>query len=381
MVNKKRLFRMAAVALTAATTALGGMAVPASADAPSTEVISTPAEDGGASTSSWGFPGEGANWQPVTYAGGPITSRSTPGEARDNRGNILHAWRGADNDSIWISLNNGPAYSLPNAQTWTPPRVIWTDDGVRGNFRIFHTGTEGHVYQHRIQLSASFQLPGTLPNWTRIPNDTRTTNTEPVAAAALPGNSFMLAWNSQSNDDIWTMYYNGETAAYSAPSVVPGAQSKDAPGLAAQVNTNNDPAPWNQVVLAFTGTDNYVYMSRQRYGTDSWTNPFRVYATGTPGYTRNGPSVALSRNGYGVITITEDRDNTIGSYIISRDGGWSGYYEENSFALSSGKTPLAVIAGTDLYYVINGSGGGQSGVLWKKVYDFAAMPTPSPPQW
>ncbi|MEU8040757.1 hypothetical protein [Streptosporangium sp. NPDC049078] len=370
MLIKKRLF-IALVTLVACAAAPGGMTAPAPASA----------DDGDASISSWGFPGEGSDWQPVTYAGGQITSRSTPGEARDNRGNILHAWRGADNDSIWISLNNGPAYSLPNAQTWTPPRVIWTDDGGRGNFRIFHTGTEGHVYQHRVQLSASYQLPGTLPNWTRIPNDTRTTNTEPVAVAALPGNSFMLAWNSQSTDDIWTMYYNGETATYSAPGIVPGAQSKDAPGLAAQVDTDNDPAPWNQVVLAFTGTNNYVYMSRQRYGTGNWTNPFRVYATGTPGYTRNGPSVALSRSGYGVITITEDRDNTIGSYMISRDGGWSGYYEENSFALSPGRTPLAVVAGTDVYYVINGSAGGKSGVLWKKVYDFAAMPTPSAPQW
>ncbi|WP_306985994.1 hypothetical protein [Streptomyces canus] len=318
----------------------------------------------------------------MNYAGGQITSRSTPGEARDNRNNIIHAWRGADNDSIYISLNSGPAYSLPNAQTLTPPRVIWTDNGGRGNFRIFHTGTEGHVYQHRIELTATYQLPGTLPNWTRVPNDTRTTDTVPVAAAALPNNSFMLAWNSQSDDSVWTMYYNGETAAYSNPSVVPSALSKDAPALAAQVDAdNNDSAPWNQVVLAFTGTDNRVYMSRQRYGSGSWTSPRQIFAANSNGYTRSAPSVALSRNGYGVISITEDRDYTIGSYIISRDGGWSGYYEENSFASTYGKTPLAVIDGTTFYYVINGSGGGLNGVLWKKVYDFSAMPTPSAPQW
>ncbi|MGC0372500.1 hypothetical protein [Streptomyces sp. SAI-229] len=360
----KRLkrFRPVAVVFLAASAAVLGLSTPASAV--------------------WGFPGEGSDWNPVNYAGGQITSRSTTSEARDNRNNIVHAWRGGSNDNIYISLNSGPAYQLPDAQTYTSPRVIWTDDGGRGNFRIFHTGTESHVYQHRIQLTTSYQLPATLPNWTRVPNDTRTTNTLPVGVAALPDNSYMLAWNSQSDDRIWTMYYNGQTAAYSSPSVVPDALSKDAPALAAQVDTDNDdPAPWNQVVLAFTGTNNYVCQSRQRYGSSSWTNPRQIFAANSYGFSRQGPSVALSRNGYGVITISEDRDNTIGSYIISRDGGWSGFYEENTFASTVGRTPLAVIDGTTLYYVINGSAGGRSGVLWKRVYDFAAMPTPSAPQW
>jgi hypothetical protein len=357
-----RRFRTAAGAFVAAVAAVVGLAGPAAAV--------------------WGFPGEGGDWKPVNYAGGQITSRSTTAEARDNRNNIVHAWRGGDNDNIYISLNGGPAYALPGAQTWTPPRVIWTDDKGRGNFRIFHTGTDGHVFQYRVQLTAAYQLPATLPDPTRIPNDVRTTDTLPVAAAALPGNSFMLAWNSQSNDDIWTMYYNGETAAYSSPGVVPNALSKDAPALAAQVDTDNsDATPWNQVALAFTGTDNRVYLARQRYGSGSWTSPRQIFAAGTPGWTRQAPSVALSRNGYGVISLTEDTDTTIGSYIISRDGGWSGYYEEPTFASTYGKTPLAVIDNTTLYYVINGSGGGLNGVLWKKVYDFAQMPAPAAPQW
>ncbi|MER5352923.1 hypothetical protein ABT093_21645 [Kitasatospora sp. NPDC002551] len=379
MPSKPNTFRTAAVALVATLAAASAVTVPATAGAAPAGTAPAGADAG---ISALSFPGEGSDWKPVTYAGGAITSRSTPGEARDNRGNILHAWRGGDNDTIWISLNNGPARALPNAQTWTSPRVIWTDDGGRGNFRIFHTGTEGHVYQHRVQLDTGYQLPATLPDWTRIPNDTRTTDTVPVAAAALPGNSFMLAWNSQSNDDIWTMYYNGQTASYGTPSLVPGALSKDAPALAAQVDTdNNDPAPWNQVVLAFTGTDNRVYLSRQRYGTSGWTTPRQIFAANSYGWTRQAPSVALSRNGWGVISLTEDRDSTIGSYLISRDGGWSGYYEEPSFASTYGRTPLAVIAGTELYYVINGTGGGHNGVLWKRVYDLAALPKPSAPQW
>ncbi|MGW2050269.1 hypothetical protein ACWCPF_34615 [Streptomyces sp. NPDC001858] len=378
MHNKSKKFRLAAVAVAAASAAVAGVAAPAAASDPSTKAD-------GPSVNASGFPDEGRDWNLVTYSGGPISSQSTPGEARDNRGNVLHAWRGKDNDYIWISLNNGSAYQLPispgspNAQTYAAPTVIWTDDGNRGNFRIFHTGRDGDVWQHRIQLNAGYQLPETLPYGAKISNDTRTSADLPVAAAALPDNSFMLAWNSQSNDDIWTMFYNAAIKTFENPRVVPNALSKDAPSLAAQVDVdNNDPAPWNQVVLAFTGTDNSIYMARQRYGASSWTNPWKL-SQGN-GWSRHAPSVALSPNGYGVISLAES-DNTIGSYLIVRDGGWSGFYEEPTFALSYGRSPLAVMDGTALYYVINGSQGTLNGVLWKRVTDFGSMPKPAPPQW
>ncbi|MFF5344031.1 hypothetical protein ACFY4H_25520 [Streptomyces althioticus] len=142
----------------------------------------------------------------MTYGGGAITSRSTPGEPCDERGNILHAWRGASNDYIYIALNNGSSYRLlagagTFAQTWTPSKVIWTDDGGRGNFRIFHTGTEGHVYQHRVQLNSSYQLPGDLPEPTKIPNDTRTSDPLPVGAAALPNLVHLERCSSGRADD------------------------------------------------------------------------------------------------------------------------------------------------------------------------------------
>ncbi|GII94107.1 hypothetical protein [Sinosporangium siamense] len=210
--------RQTAVVVAAALATVAGVAVPAAADY------------------HYGFPGEETQWHAVTYAGGPISSRSTPGEARDNHGDLLHAWRGADNNSIWISLNNGPAYPLPAtsgspgyAQTHAAPVVIWTDDGFRGNFRIFHTGTDGHLYQHRIQLNTSYQLPGTLPFATKIPNDARTSDELSVAAAALPNNSYMLAWNSQTNNDIWTMFYDGSGSGFTTPAVASGAQSHKAP--------------------------------------------------------------------------------------------------------------------------------------------------------
>lgn len=273
-----------------------------------------------ASAATFGFPGEEDQYHPVTYSGGQIFSRSTPGEARDDRGDILHAWRGEDNDNIWISLNNGPAYPLPatagspnHAQTWAFPTVIWTDDGGRGNFRIFHTGTDGNIYQHRIQLTTAYALPATLPYATQIPNDARTYAQQSVAAAALPGNSYILAWNSQTSDDIWTMFYNGTTTNFLSPQVVPNAHSNKAPALAAEVNGGNDPAPWNQVVLAFTGLDNYVYMVRQQYGTPNWTAP-----KWTELWTRWAPSVALSGSGYGVITVT-DYDSYVRSLLIQRD--------------------------------------------------------------
>ncbi|MFH9402652.1 hypothetical protein ACH4JS_23275 [Streptomyces sp. NPDC017638] len=125
--------------------------------------------------------------------------------------------------------------------------MIWTNDGGRGNFRIFHTGEDGHIYQHRIQLNSSYQLPGTLPNATQLPGDIRTNTNQPSAAAALPGNSYMPAWNAQTSDEIWTMYYDAATTTFYPAQVVPNARGQDAPSLAAQVDDGDDPAPWNRM--------------------------------------------------------------------------------------------------------------------------------------
>ncbi|MEU5710015.1 MULTISPECIES: hypothetical protein [Streptomyces] len=354
--NKAKTIRRAAPVLAAAAAVLG-VASPALAD----------------------LPGAGTGWQPVTYSGGQIRSSSTEGEARDNLSNVLHAWRGSDNDNIWISLNNGPAYPLPatagstdHAQTYAAPTVIWTNDGGRGNFRIFHTGKDGHIYQHRIQLTTSYQLPGTLPNATQVPNDARTNTNQPVAAAALPGNSYMLAWNSQTTDDVWTMYYDAATTTFNAPQAVPNARSQDAPSLAAQVNDGNDPAPWNQVVLAFEGTDFNVYMARQQYGSSTWTNPKKVGP-----YTTSTPSVALTDNGYGVITF-RDYDGTIGNYEINRHGDVLGNFKDSGYGWTN-VAPLAQSSGPLVYDIITGSGGGTTGVVWKQAADFRGLPTPPAP--
>lgn len=358
MPSKTRIFRVAAPALAVAT-AVVGLAGPAFAD----------------------LPGAGDGWHPVTYSGGQIQSSTTEGEARDSRSNILHAWRGKDNDNIWVSLNNGPAYPLPatagssdHAQTLAAPTVIWTNDGGRGNFRIFHTGKDGHIYQHRIQLTTSYQLPGALPSATDVPNGARTNTNQPVAAAALPNNSYMLAWNSQTSDDIWTMYYDAPASKFAAAQAVPNARSQDAPSLAAQVNDGDDPAPWNQVVLAFEGMDFNMYMARQQYGTSSWTNPKKVGP-----YTTSAPSVALTDNGYGVITF-RDFDGTIGNYQINRHGDVVASFKDDSYGWTN-NAPLAQSSGPLVYNVITGSGGGTTGVVWKQAADFRGLPTPAAPQW
>ncbi|MDX2815694.1 hypothetical protein PV410_24515 [Streptomyces sp. PA03-5A] len=353
------MFKLAPPALLAAAAAVVAVAGPAFAD----------------------LPGAGDGWHPTTFSGGQVQSRSTEGEARDSLSNILHAWRGADNDTIWVSLNNGPAYALPatagspdHAQTQAAPTVIWTADGGRGNFRIFHTGTDGHVYQHRIQLNASYQLPATLPYATQVPNDARTNTNQPVAAAALPGNSYMLAWNSQTSDDIYTMYYDAAKTTFYPAQAVPNARSQDAPSLAAQVDDGNDPAPWNQVVLAFEGTDYNMYMARQQYGTSTWTNPKKVGP-----YTTFTPSVALTDNGYGAITY-RDYDGTIGNYQINRHGDVTGSSKDSSYGFTN-SSPLAVSSGPLVYNIITGAGGGTNGVVWKQAADFRGQPTPPAPQW
>ncbi|MFE2051528.1 hypothetical protein ACFXAS_23890 [Streptomyces sp. NPDC059459] len=359
MTRTLQRYRIGAASLVAAAAAVVAVAAPASAAA---------------------LPGEEGQWHPMTYASGQVASSTMEGEARDNRSNILHAWGGANNDYIWVSLNNGPAYPLPatagspdHAQSWAAPTVIWTNDGGRGNFRIFHTGKDGHIYQHRIQLTTSYQMPATLPVATQVPNNARTYDHQAVAAAALPNNSYMLAWNSQTSDEIYTMYYDAATTTYAAPSIVPGALSKDAPSLAAQVNDGDDPAPWDQVVLAFNGTDFHIYTARQQYGKSGWTGPTEV-----PGsYSTYSPSVALTDNGYGAI-ITRDYDGTMATHGISRNGAVVGSAKDSAYGWTN-TAPLATSSGPLVYYVHNA--GLSTGLKWKQGADFRSLPTPPAPQW
>ncbi|MFF4245181.1 hypothetical protein ACFYY2_11990 [Streptomyces sp. NPDC001822] len=339
---------MAIIALIAASAVVFGIAVPANAA---------------------GLPDEDIGWQPVQYQDGQIYSQSTEGEARDSHGNIVHAWRSHTDNSLWISVNRSNARQVPAllddtfAQTRAAPSVVWTDNGSGGNFRIFHTGLDGNIYQTRVQLRSDGYLPTVIPRVTQVPNTARTSIYTGPSAAALPNNSFILAWAGENGPEVWTMFFNGGNNRFQAPSAVPGARTLDAPAIAAQISS------WNQIVIVWRGTPTgQVFISRQTYGSGYWTDPYPLGGS-VPRSTDYSPSIALTDNGWGLVTMVNSYDDTISSVAISAGGAASSWYDEIS-RNTAVHTVLVIASNALLYYVRTQANGA---IDYKRAADFTSV--------
>jgi hypothetical protein len=321
-----------------------------------------------------GLPEEDNVWTPESYDGaGQIYSGDLESEARDNRSHIIRAWRGNDNNGIWISVDRQSPRALPAtnatqfAQTEVAPTVIWTDNGGYGNFRIFHTGRDGNIYQTRVQLDVNGNLPSALPTATQVPNSARTNSYNSPTAAALPNNSFILTWSGLTGPDVWNMYFNATNNTWNNPTTIPGASTVYAPAIAAESTS------WNQVVAAWRGLDGRVYYSRQRIGTSTWTTPVTL-SVNLPRTTNYSPSVALTTNGYGVISMVDTNGNQITSAIITRNGTVGTWYNETTH-VSVQHSVLVVAIGFYIYYVRNINGA----LSYKAAGSFFGYPLPPAP--
>lgn len=87
------------------------------------------------------LPNEEGSLHPETANGAPVYGhRASEACSRLHTGNRVMAWRGADNDQVWMSFNG----ALPSKQEKGPdgrPAVGYSD-AVAGYFMVFHTGND-----------------------------------------------------------------------------------------------------------------------------------------------------------------------------------------------------------------------------------------------
>ncbi|MET9880828.1 hypothetical protein ABZZ36_40445 [Actinacidiphila glaucinigra] len=253
----------------------------------------------GAGTSAYAAqPGEESGWH-QQFAGGSAVAHRGMDEARDAQGNIVQVWRGATNNNVYISMNNSTpwAWTTNNgtalAQTYAPPQVVWTDYG----FRIYHTGTDGHIYYAGIGQDAYGHITA-LGNWLQVPNNVVTPNDRPPAVAALPGGeSVYLAYRGSNSAQIYGVYFNGQgdnryPGGWHTPVALGSATSNWAPAL----DFNGS---WNRLVMAWTGEDHHIYASSQIYGSSNWGPPVQIGSL----QSNESPTMALTDNGAGQIAI------------------------------------------------------------------------------
>ncbi|MFF4246769.1 hypothetical protein ACFYY2_20205 [Streptomyces sp. NPDC001822] len=343
MLRTIKKFRLAVIALVAAAAVTVGFAGPAFAYN--------------------GLPGETNSWANEVENNVPLRSSATVSEAFDNNGNLLQVWRGADNDNIWVSFNHGPPQAWPSgagagatAHTYAAPRVIYTSYG----FRVFHTGTDGHIYYAGLRYATNIiQLGG----WVQVPNNTVTASWSPPSATALPNGSWYLVWTGATGLDVWGTYFNGPNGTYSLPRNIPGAETIGSPAISFD-------SSWNQIVVTWRGLDNFVYFSRQWYGQSDWSTPAALGGIRT----NQDPAVRLLGNGYGAITIQNAADRTLHTAVISRDGRANAWYDETSHWQSNSIVWLTAV-GTILYYIFTADNGL---VYWKQAGNFNAFPPAGP---
>jgi hypothetical protein len=89
--------------------------------------------------------GESSKYTLEMVQGSPfgLATRNDRSEAR-NGGKLLEVWRGGNNDTVWMSLNNGTPFQIgTGSATHVAPAVVpWGDR----SFMVLHTGTDGNIY-------------------------------------------------------------------------------------------------------------------------------------------------------------------------------------------------------------------------------------------
>jgi hypothetical protein len=219
-------------------------------------------------------------------------------EVRDSNGNLVQVWRGASNNNIYISMNNGPSqvWRSPDgttAQTYAAPQIIWTDYG----FRIYHTGTDGHIYYAGIGTDSYGHITA-LGNWTQVPNSVVTPNDQTPAVTALPGGeSVYLAYRGANSTQIYGVYFNGVgdnryPGGWRSPVSLGGFTSNVAPAIAYN-------GSWNRIILTWAGEDHHVWAASQILGSSYWGPPIQLGGM----QTADTPTIALTDNGAGEIAV------------------------------------------------------------------------------
>ncbi|MET9125064.1 hypothetical protein [Streptomyces sp. NPDC004528] len=228
---------------------------------------------------------EAANgWSPELSNGSQVHTHRIS-QARDPNNNLVDVWLDGQG-SINIAYNNRRAQTWTGAVSAVAPRVVYTDFG----WRVFHTGTDGHIYYAGFQVNSDQTL--TLGSWQQIPGNVTTSRAPAVTALhGSHGEEWMLAYRG--NDArIYTQYHtrgSGQQGqgTFNTPLPIASATSDHGPDVALNPASNGISVIW-------TGSNNSpnVWESHQTYGSPSWS-PARSVVT-APGPNISEPAIAFT---------------------------------------------------------------------------------------
>jgi len=289
-------------------------------------------------------PGESGSWNEEYVGTDPLSARGAVSEAR-NDAELLQVWRGATNNIVWLSYDNGNPFQLTNPDgtstaTYYSPTVV---PYGQNSFMVFHTGTDGNIYYTTVDPES-----GTWNgSWLAVPSQS-TNMAVSVTQLGAGSTQLYMVYHSSNDDRVWGTLFDGY--GWQGAQNIGEGSSPSAPSVTYQ--------PFTGLTVAVRGEDNQVWMS----GSGS---PYNQWSPWAPqgGYTYTSPTVVANGQTGTVLVSYVDENTYRPSYRVygvngNPVGGWSqditGWQTIYSVGLS--------VVGAAIYVLLTG----QNGIVYYK---------------
>jgi hypothetical protein len=243
--------------------------------------------------------GESSKYTLEMVGGSGLSTQNDRCEAR-NGGNLLEVWRGGDNNTVWMSFNNGTPFQIGtgSATTLAPAVVPWISNG----FMVFHTGIDGNIYYSWVYANGGHDT-----SWHNVPAQT---TQMPVSVAQIGANSqnVYMVYRGFGNDTrVWGTWFDYSDNHWSQAENINGGRGNSAPTISFAPRADS-------LYVEVQGTDGNLWRTQQAVDAESWSpwTPILGQATG-PNANRNlvnGP-VASGSQVYGAVNENTDGSETI----------------------------------------------------------------------
>jgi hypothetical protein len=296
-------------------------------------------------------PGESGSWSPEWVGNQDLQANGQVSEAR-NGADLLDVWRGATNNQVWLSWNNGDPFTLGTTQTYNSPTVVPIGTS---SFMVFHVGTDNNIYYTLIGDNGSGGWSWPSGRWISVPGQSTNMSVSVAQIGSGSYNLYMVYHANDNTDRVWGTYFDGEGATgWQTPENLAGGLSPSAPAVAF------NPATQHMFVVA-RGEDNTVWMTNDDPG--YWVPWTQLYS----GPTYLSPSIAATWDGNMLVAYVDESDGNYHPTYRTYDGngnptgGWS-------TDITGWQTVTAVflsVAAYSIYTILNGLDGV---VYWKQAY-------------
>jgi hypothetical protein len=328
VISPKR-WRLGLVAVLAAFALLGGIASPASA-----------AE-----------PGESSTWtHELVNTNQSLRVRGSESEAR-NGNNLVQVWRGANNNIVWISLNHGNAFNLPNPDGTTTATNVSPTVVPYGSsqFMIIHVGTDSNIYY-------TIYDP-TTNRWTGHWNSITGQRTELAVSAVQEGAGSQFIYLVYRN--YWTAQILGtlyNTQGWEPAVNMGGGLSPSAPS----VTFNNLLPAGPRLYVVCRGTDNRIWLIAGDDNGQTWSGWSQL-----GGATYTQPTITTSPQG-GNMLISAVGTNSIPQYLaLNHFGGPLGSWSQDITNWHTFSAVQLIAVNAVIYAILTGLDGY---VYYKQAY-------------